>query len=172
MRREGGWSTLEEYARFLRLQHAARQPVEAWLETNAGAQLCPPPQTTLIALDLSELGLSPPVGGEEFAITGSDPTAREDETLGVAWVLAGSSLGNRSIASELGKSGHGDWPTRFLRDPAMIEFWKNLRSRLEREASAARIAAATRGAVAVFDHFLAHADRSASVPPVRTVEAL
>lgn len=117
------------------------------------------------------MGRTPPPAAEEFTLAGDGTGHEDDHALGVSWVLAGSSLGNRSIASELKHSGHGDWPSRFLLDPAMLTFWKDLRVKLECAASEARIGATSRAAIAVFDHFLAHASRPSAPSPARVAEA-
>ena len=75
-----------------------------------------------------------------------------------AWVLAGSSLGNRSILAQLKKRGGAaaHWPHAFLGDDAMLDFWKALRGRIECPVPADQQHAAGHGAQAVFDHFIAH----------------
>ena len=151
MRGAGGWATQADYTQFLSLQHAARLPVETWLAENAPAGLEPPAQCPLIARDLADLGTATPPSLSTFAANAPKPV----EALGMAWVLAGSSLGNRSILKEIRRSGHGDWPSAFLGDPAMLAFWQSLRSMLERPATLEEIASATNGANAVFDHFIA-----------------
>jgi len=75
-----------------------------------------------------------------------------------AWVLAGSALGNRSIARQVDRIGGGAWPVTFLGDAAMFGFWQGLRVRIERRADPAEAAGATRAATAVFAHFLAVAE--------------
>ncbi|MEM7779259.1 MAG: biliverdin-producing heme oxygenase [Pseudomonadota bacterium] len=154
MRDQGGWEQADDYARFLQLQHAARVPVEAWLEAHAPVDLRPPRQTGLIANDLTELGANLPSSDADFAMDDAD-----DATfLGAAWVLAGSSLGNRSILAELKKRGEpaAHWPHAFLGDDAMLAFWKRLRARIEQPVPNDNRDAAGRGARAVFDHFITH----------------
>lgn len=171
MRRAGGWATAPQYARFLELQFAARRPVEEWLEANTDAASRPPAQTALIETDLCDLGYPAPMAGRAFVVAGSEAGELAEEALGAAWVLAGSSLGNRSIANELVRGGRGDWPSAFLLDPAMIAYWKALRTRLEHAADDRMVVAASRGAVAVFDHFLSHADASGPIDATRVEEA-
>lgn len=65
MRSVAGWSTLDDYARFLSLQHAARLPIEAWLARHAPCDLQPPRQAPLIAQDLAQMDRS---------LTGSEVT--------------------------------------------------------------------------------------------------
>ena len=155
MRDEAGWDEEADYARFLSLQMAARIPVEAWLDAHAPTDLRPPRQSDLIANDLAQMGIEPPAATAQFAL---DDAQAETACLGAAWVLAGSSLGNRSILAQLKKRGGAaaQWPASFLGDDAMLDFWKDLRSQIECDAPAADQAAAGRGAQAVFNHFIAH----------------
>jgi hypothetical protein len=76
-------------------------------------------------------------------------------------VLAGSALGNRTIAKSVARIGGGAWPAAFLDDAAMMAFWQALRRRIERPAVPAEVAGATRAAEAVFAHFLAAAENGA-----------
>lgn len=154
MRAASGWTSLDDYARFLSLQYAARQPVERWLENNAPRHLTPPPQCHLIARDLAALDRSLPVTKGAFTAA-SGP----GEALGIAWVLAGSALGNRSILKEVRRTadtlGIDKWPDAFLADPAMLAFWNDLRRVIERPAPLEEMTAASAAAAGVFDHFLA-----------------
>ena len=161
MRAASGWTSLDDYARFLTLQHAARAPVEAWMAENAEDALEPPAQCPKIARDLDALRVPVPSNSQPFSITPSQHPA--SQALGAAWVLAGSSLGNRSILKEVRRSGHDNWPHAFLGDEAMLEFWQHLRRRIERPADAAEVEAASEAANAVFDHFLRFA-RTAPSP--------
>lgn len=160
MQAASGWQRCEDYAHFLELQHAARAPLEDWIEHHAPPELRPPLQTPLIARDLAALdhGVPPPAPLFTLGRTGAG------DALGAAWVLAGSALGNRHIAAEVRRIGGGAWPVAFLGDQAMLGFWKRLRKRLEQEAEPADTAGATRAAKAVFAHFLAaaHASRPAA----------
>ncbi len=168
MRAAAGWRTKADYARFLSLQYAARLPVEAWLAQHAPADLCPPAQCDLIAADLSELGEPLPRAAASFRLDGTtrDPHTAACEALGAAWVLAGSSLGNRAILGEVRRTakitaqaancaanGGAQWPASFLGDEQMLSFWKDLRARIERPAEITEVEAASRAAAAVFDHF-------------------
>ena len=152
MRAASGWNSIDDYVRFLTLQHAARAPVEEWLADNASQSLNPPAQCPHIARDLEVLGHSAPPTSHSFALPGSKHP--ESQSLGVAWVLAGSSLGNRSILKEVRRAGNGSWPHAFLGDEAMLEFWQGLRREIERPAEADEVEAASMAANAVFDHFL------------------
>lgn len=160
MREAGGWQQSDDYARFPSLQLAARVPVELWLKENVPADLCPPPQSHLIASDLAQLNTAIPQPASEFVWQGEHNQAT---CLGMVWVVAGSALGNRAILAQLKKrSGSAaSWPHAFLGDSTMISFWKTLRGRIEFDASSAEQEAAGRGALAVFDHFIAHTLRNA-----------
>lgn len=150
MQAASGWQSRADYARFLALQHSARAPLEDWIDANAPAALRPPRQTALIARDLAALGHALPDPATAFA----HPKADRGDALGAAWVLAGSALGNRSIARQVDRIGGGVWPVAFLGDGAMLEFWQALRERIERRTDPAEAAGATRAATAVFAHFL------------------
>ena len=163
MRSVAGWSSLDDYARFLSLQYAARVPIEAWLDDNAPEDLRPPPQAPLIAQDLEAMGRPLPSDKVRFETTdlqkqvvrrtkGEDKTAiasaalelaGRSAALGTAWVLAGSSLGNRAILGEVRRTanmkGWAQWPARFLGDEAMLVFWKRLRIELEDSAEMTRL---------------------------------
>ncbi|HSF13051.1 MAG TPA: biliverdin-producing heme oxygenase [Erythrobacter sp.] len=157
-RAASGWQTRADYARFLTMQHAARAPVEGWLAAHAPADLRPPPQTPLIAADLTKLGEAMPAPAPLFTLGRTSA----GHALGVAWVLAGSALGNRAIARQVARIGCGAWPSEFLDDGAMLDFWQGLRARIERPAHAEEAAGASEAAAAVFAHFLtATADSAA-----------
>lgn len=163
MQAASGWQNRDDYAHFLELQHAARAPLEDWIEHHAPPDLRPPLQTPLIARDLAALDHAVPLPAPLFTLgrTGAG------DALGAAWVLAGSALGNRSIAAQVKRIGGGAWPIAFLGDDAMLGFWQGLRARIERQAEDAEAAGATRAASAVFAHFLAvaeHARPEGAVP--------
>lgn len=173
MRAVAGWSSLADYTRFLSLQHAARAPVEAWLAAHAPSDLHPPPQTPLIAQDLAQLDHALPHRDVRFSLSRDTTTNSERASaLGVAWVLAGSSLGNRAILSEIRRAaqakGWPDWPAAFLGDEAMLSFWKRLRIELENSTDMEVVEVASRSAASVFDHFIAHAQSSqgSKSPPI------
>jgi heme oxygenase len=151
MQAASGWQNRDDYARFLALQHAARAPLEDWLDTHAPDNLRPPRQTALIAQDLGALGRNVPSPAGTFAL---EQNGRGD-ALGAAWVLAGSALGNRSIEAQVKRIGGGAWPLAFLGDRTMLAFWQALRSRIEQRTEPAEAEGATRAATAVFAHFLA-----------------
>lgn len=158
MRSASGWASRADYIRFLELQYGARKPVEDWLAARAPAHFLPPAQTPLIARDLTAMQV--PVCDKAPRAPFEPPVPSDASVLGAAWVLAGSSLGNRTILKELKRmnASQGEfWPSAFLADPAMLAFWQRLRTRIERpvreaEANAARIAAER-----VFAHFINHA---------------
>jgi heme oxygenase len=154
MQAASGWQSRADYARFLALQHAARAPLEDWLAAHAPEDLQPPRQTALIARDLAALGQAVPPPASPFALAAR---ARGD-MLGAAWVLAGSALGNRSIARQVERIGGGVWPVAFLGDGALLDFWQALRGRIEQRADPCEAAGAARAAAAVFAHFLAVAE--------------
>lgn len=160
MQAASGWQNRGDYARFLALQHAARVPLEAWLDANAPHDLCPPPQTGLLAADLAALGH--PVLPSRPALAPALPrlSPLPGTVLGAAWVLAGSALGNRAIAKAVARIGGGRWPIAFLGDRAMMAFWQDLRFRIERPASPAEAAGAAEAATAVFAHFLEVAEHA------------
>ncbi|MEE4317729.1 MAG: biliverdin-producing heme oxygenase [Erythrobacter sp.] len=154
MQAASGWQNRDDYARFLELQHAARAPLEDWIEHHAPAELRPPLQTPLIARDLAALDHAVPPPAPLFTM-GRTATGH---ALGAAWVLAGSALGNRSIAAQVKRIGGGKWPVAFLGDAAMLGFWQRLRERIEQQAQETEAAGATCAASAVFAHFLAVAE--------------
>ncbi len=167
MQEASGWQTRTDYARFLSLQHAARAPLEAWLADNAPEGLDPPVQTPLLARDLAALGagLPPPSPPLDPLQTPASPASAgvfhvKHWPLGAAWVLAGSALGNKAIARQVARIGGGTWPVAFLEDGAMMAFWQDLRSRIERPAQPAEAEGATRAAEAVFAHFLSVAEEA------------
>jgi heme oxygenase len=164
MQAASGWQNRGDYARFLALQHAARVPLEAWLAANAPADLCPPPQTGLLAADLAALDHPLPATRPALAPALSGSSPHSGTALGAAWVLAGSALGNRAIAKAVARIGGGSWPVAFLGDGAMMAFWQGLRARIERPASPAEAAGAADAAAAVFAHFLKVAEYAEPAP--------
>lgn len=161
MQAASGWQSREDYAHFLELQHAARAPLEDWLDAHAPKALRPPRQTPLIARDLAELGRPAPAPAPMFTL-GRTGTGH---ALGAAWVLAGSALGNRSIAKQVSRIGGGAWPMAFLGDRAMLGFWQALRERIEQQARPSEAEGATNAATAVFAHFLAVAEHAEAAEP-------
>lgn len=164
MQAASGWQNRGDYARFLALQHAARVPLEAWLAANAPDDLCPPPQTGLLAADLDALGHPLAASSPALALLLPRFGPHSGTALGAAWVLAGSALGNRTIAKAVTRIGGGNWPAAFLGDGAMMAFWQGLRARIERPASPAEAKGAADAAAAVFSHFLKVAELAAPAP--------
>ena len=161
MRDASGWTVREDYIRFLTLQLSARRPVESWLVQRAPAHLLPPAQAPLIERDLIAMGAR--LAPWPAAIPFQPPAPSDASVLGVAWVLAGSALGNRSILKEVNAQG-ADWSAAFLADPSMLEFWQRLRVRMERPARNEEASAASAAAEGVFSHFI----RCAGLDPVST----
>lgn len=153
MRSAAGWESRADYARFLSLQYQARLSVEMWLIKHAPVRLAPPAQTPLIACDLIALGDPLPFSPSRFRLPTTGNAISDGHALGVAWVLAGSALGNRAILKELAVNGRGNWPTAFLGDPKMLAFWKCIRPLLEEGGAALTTDHAIEAAVSVFDHF-------------------
>lgn len=134
------------YGQFLECQYRARAGIETWFaqhKPTLGAGLSNPPAVTALLLaDLRALGGT--AGLHPLPFT---PPADVD-ALAMAWVIAGSSLGNRVILSRLANCSH---PTAFLQSPALQTYWRSLLPLLERPVvdSDASIASAH----AVFAHF-------------------
>ncbi|GGD65292.1 hypothetical protein GRI62_11415 [Erythrobacter arachoides] len=139
----------EAYAAFLANQLAAREGVERWAAHHCPPDLAPPEVTPLIVADLQDLGSTIiPATSAPFALpAGSD-------AIGLAWVVAGSHLGNRAMLARLRREAPGA-PVAFLADERMQQFWKQLRPRLAAAVSPAEAERAAIAAEAVFDHFLA-----------------
>ncbi|MEM1052529.1 MAG: biliverdin-producing heme oxygenase [Pseudomonadota bacterium] len=152
MRPASDWSSRDDYARFLSTQYAARGAVEHWLSVNAPKDLFPPEQTPLLERDLAALGSVIEEKPGKLALTYEG----EATAIGVAWVLAGSSLGNRAMLHEMQRTlpEGTQWPHEFLSSRAMTEFWKALRARVEVPVSEEEAGEATRAATCVFEHFL------------------
>ncbi|ANU07108.1 biliverdin-producing heme oxygenase [Paraurantiacibacter namhicola] len=136
------------YGEFLGFQYQARASLEAWLDANCPLALRPPATAALARQDLKELGLEVPVAD------GAPQFAGDVDPIGVAWVIAGSSLGNRAMLAMLVKAGVHDVPQAFLSDPAMPRFWQHLRPLLENEVGEAEAAPAISAAQSAFDWFV------------------
>lgn len=152
MRPAANWRSPDDYARFLRAQFTARVSVEDWLSRHAPEQLTPPEQTPLLARDLAQLGRTVSPARQSFHMTADGEAA----AIGVAWVLAGSSLGNRAMLHDMRRAlpDGTEWPHEFLSSDAMSEFWKTLRPWIEVPVSQEEAESASRAATHVFDHFL------------------
>lgn len=167
MRPASDWRCPRDYARFLKSQYNARVSVECWLSMFAPAQLKPPEQTPFLARDLFQLG-------EKFSLDHQpfDLDYRSEATaIGVAWVLAGSSLGNRAMMGDMARVlGEGaTWPHQFLGNHGMTIFWKALRTRINARIDEAEATEATRAATQVFEHFLSVAKMNALKPDLQPV---
>lgn len=147
-----------DYARFLEIQYAARTGIERWLAEYAAGS-APPPLTDLIAQDIDRLGGRLPAGSPRFDFQ----APASGDALGVCWVLAGSSLGNRAILTRLAKAGLRR-PVAFLSDRRTTDYWRGLRPTLERVHKPSRDRAALVAAQATFAHF--HAVAGAATMPV------
>lgn len=139
----------DDYRAFLHIQLAARRPIERWMAENCPSAIRPPAQTHLIEEDLRQLGA---FAGQTSALAPFSPPAGADP-LGISWAIAGSHLGNRAMLSAM--TDNAEKPTRFLSDPAMIAFWKQLRPALSQEAGSDDITKMVQAADAVFETFLA-----------------
>ena len=137
--------TVEGYGRFLTIQYQARCGIDAWFAAQPETAFAPPPPVTdLLARDLHDLGCNPHPPAPDFAAPAEcDPRA-------VAWVVAGSSLGNRTILSDV--CGYG-LPTSFLEHQGLFAYWRDLLPHLSAAAPAPTSSIAS--AQAVFAHFLA-----------------
>lgn len=139
----------DRYVGFLAVQYAARMPIEAWFDRESEI-LQPPSQTRILADDLEVLGADLPVPQARFL-----PRSNA-EAIGIAWVLAGSSLGNKVILRRR-RAYDGGRATSFLSNNAMPRFWDELRPRLERQSDEWHEEQAVSGARRTFDHFLSSA---------------
>lgn len=136
-----------DLVRFLGIHLAARAGIEAWLGRNAPPGWAPPVQTGLIAQDLIALGGLPAA----FPAPRFEPGPAAD-WLGVAYVIAGSHLGNRLLLAQAGAALPRD-AQRFLAGQAMQEYWRRLRTRLAGMPGPDRGAGAIKAAKATFGHF-------------------
>lgn len=130
---------------FLLFQLAARTPLEDWLCDHSET---PPPRMVPVLADAID---SAAVSAKARQTVW---TGHPNEALGLAWLLTGSSLGNRAILAARRKAGlTGGEP--FLADPSMSEYWQALRATLNREYGEFDTHLAVNGAKRGFDHFLA-----------------
>ena len=135
------------FGAFLLAQYRARHQVEAALDDNPPLGLSAPPRMTdLLARDLAFLGLDVQPPHDRIAF------ASAAESLGAAWVLAGSSMGNRAMLTMRRKAGL-DGPHEFLSDQSMTSYFQHLLQVLSRDHSAAARRAAAGGALRTFALF-------------------
>ena len=167
MRSAAGWSNINDYAAFLGLQYQARLSVEEWLENEAPKAIKPPLQTGLIEQDLNALHVEvPPI--RDMVSPAFEAHSNTHSALGVAWALAGSSLGNRIILKEISRIAKTDdsspFPCAFLSDAGMFAFWQELRPRIEAPASPVQGEQACKAAMEVFAHFTRVTQTAAIAP--------
>lgn len=136
-----------DYIRFLHIQLNARIGVEDWCRQHCPDALVPPPQSPAIRKDLAALDCSQAPEPVAF-----DPPLNA-EPLGVCWVIAGSSMGNRAMAADLCRRVDGDWPMHFLGATELPDYFKRLRPLIERSCSETRTQSAIAAANAVFTAF-------------------
>ncbi len=140
-------SSGQDYGRFLAAQYAARHEVERALCCQPPAGLgAPPSQTDVLASDLRDLDIVPVSYKGTFAL--EDPFA----ALGAAWVLAGSSLGNRSMLAQRRKAGR-QGPVRFLSDKSLARYFGSLLGILDRPYSDEQGEQVISGALSTFAVF-------------------
>ena len=110
----------KDYAAFLGAQYTARSIVERALARRSPPRIGPPPsQLAALEADLEDLGTSPKPGEMTLDLR------NEYEALGAAWVLAGSSMGNRTILAQRRRAGLTN-AHRFLGDAEMPCYFKQL----------------------------------------------
>lgn len=136
-----------DYSAFLSAQYRARSAAEKAFQLQNPADLpVPPGQSALLAADLNDLGTAVPPAG------GSVAFADSFEALGGAWVVAGSSLGNKSMLAARRKAACPG-PDRFLSDQTMAHYFGDVLKVMERDHPTGATQAAIRGALACFDVF-------------------
>lgn len=148
-----------DYTRFLDIQLSARRGVEQWLYLHAPAHWLPPSQVSLLRRDLDWLGdESRNAPAPSFTL----PTSDRHAWIGAAWVLAGSSLGNKMMERALADRAPANWPMAFLQDKTMPQYFKALRPLLEDSAPNPQALDIAR---AVFVHFLARTEQEILAVP-------
>ena len=153
--RHTGWQSRESYCRFLQVQLAARLPIEEYFAQFSATCTIPPAQASLILRDLEHMGLTPEAQNlPRFELP------KHANRVGAFWAIAGSSLGNKAILREVERSAGGRvWPSAFLSDRSMNDYWKGLRKELDRPASHDMTEDVFAAAKAVFSHFHVTAQR-------------
>lgn len=140
-----------DYTRFLVVQYRARLPIERLISA-LNRPNSPPEQTPLIVADLASLNWPMPPAAHPFALP------ENAHPIGLYWVLAGSSLGNRMLLRRV-QAANPALPTQFLADGLMAAYWKHLKPQLDAQLRSEDAAHALAAAKATFDHFLAAAHR-------------
>ncbi|MBY6127805.1 biliverdin-producing heme oxygenase [Qipengyuania aquimaris] len=136
-----------DYSIFLKAQYSARAAMErAFAHTPPADIQAPPAQTPHLARDIASLGRVLPVSAE--APRFDNPL----EALGAAWVIAGSSLGNRTLLARRRKAGLSGADT-FLSDPSMPDYFRSLLAVIEAADPSSSLEPATRGALTCFALF-------------------
>ena len=140
-------STKRHYVKFLRAQFSARSALEDGFSRVPPARTtAPPAQAHLIAADLAELGQPLPLRSAPAILAG------EEHALGAAWVIAGSSLGNRSMLARRHKAGLLT-AERFLSHQAMPDYFTGLLAVIENPENRALEASVIAGALDAFAVF-------------------
>lgn len=134
-----------DYAAFLTIQYRIRAGIENWVERNPISS-APPVTSPLIAEDLLEMGQRCPGALPFLMPEAADP-------IGLAWVIGGSALGNKSLLARRRQSGLAG-SCRFLEDTSTIAYFTRLLPLLEAPAPDRQIDLAALAAEAVFDAFL------------------
>ncbi len=113
------------YTVFLRAQGEVRMVLDDAFACHPPLGLpAPPTQVMLIEADLEELGAQGVTCGSPIRF------ANGYKSLGAAWVVSGSSLGNRAMLAQRRRSGH-ETAHAFFSDPAMPEYFKRVAATLE-----------------------------------------
>ena len=140
-------SSEQEYGSFLLAQFAAHRAVERALAMQAPLGIAAPPsQTPTLLQDLADLAIDPPRLLIELTLDSASAA------LGAAWVLAGSSLGNKAMMAQRRKAG-ATGPSRFLSDVGLARYFGGLLHVLDRSYSESDTAEAVAGALATFTLF-------------------
>ena len=142
-----------EYAAFLSAQYAARTIIEPEISGHDVYGLPDmPSQLPVLTADLAALGCAPP---EPHATIRFETPA---EALGAAWVVAGSSMGNRVMLAQRRKAGCSG-PDSFLSDTSMPGYFRQLLELLESRAdeiALTQTVCGARKAFALFEESFAH----------------
>ena len=108
------------FARFLTIQYASRELLDAGFAEQKPDHIdAPPSQLDLLDHDLASLGHEP------VHIPGSASFTTPTAALGAAWVVSGSSMGNRAMLAQRRKHGL-DHANAFLADSRMPTYFRTL----------------------------------------------